>query len=42
MRREKRKDLIQSYDNTPYNHRKSKKQRDNTKTPQKLRLHNDC
>ena len=40
---EKGRDLTQSYYKIPYTHRKkSKKQRDNTKTLPKLRLHNDC
>ena len=33
--REKGRDLTQSYDNSPYTDRKSKSQRDNTKTPPK-------
>ena len=34
-------DLTQSYDKSPYTHRKSKMQLDNTKTPPKLYLRND-
>ena len=39
--REKWRDLTQSYDKSPYTTRKWKP-RDNTKTPPKLWLHNDC
>ena len=38
----KEKDLTLSYDTSPFTDRKSKEQRDNTKTPPKLGLHNDC
>ena len=40
--REKGRDLMQSHDKSSYTKWKSKKQRDNTKRQQKLRLHNDC
>ena len=36
--REKGRDLTQSYDKSPYTDRKSKKQRDNTKTPPKASI----
>ena len=42
MQREKGRVLTLSYDKSPHTHRLTKKQRDNTKTPPKLRLHNDC
>ena len=40
--REKGRDLTQSYNKSPTPTEKSKKRRDNTKTPPKLRLHDDC
>ena len=40
--REKGRDLTQSYYKSPYSNRKIQRLRDNTKTPPKLRLHNDC
>ena len=42
LTREKGRDLTQSYDRNPSPTEKSKKQRHNTKTPPKIRLHNDC
>ena len=36
--REKGRDLNQSHDKSPYTHKKSKKQRDNTKTPPKTSI----
>ena len=38
MFREKERYLTRSYDNSPYTHRKSKKQHDNTKTPPKTSI----
>ena len=38
VEREKGRDLIQSYDKSPYTDRKSKKQRDNTKTQSKTSI----
>ena len=35
VRREKGRDLTQFYDKSPYTHKKSKKQRDNTQMPPK-------
>ena len=39
--KEKGRDLTQSYDKTPTSTEKSRKQHDNTRRQQKLRLHND-
>ena len=39
--REKGRDLTQSYDKSPNIHWNSKEQRDNTKSQQKIRLHNN-
>ena len=36
--RQKGRDLTQSYNNSPYTHRKSKKERDNTKTTPKTSI----
>ena len=38
LKREKGRDLIQSYDKSPYTGRKIQKQRDNTKTPTKTSI----
>ena len=38
----KDRDLTQSYDKSPYTHKNFKRQWDNTKRHQKLRLHHDC
>ena len=40
--KEKKTDLTQSYDESPYTYIKFKRPIDNTETPPKLRLHNDA